>query len=239
MRQEMTLLSGFGMMLKIGGILFAILGAFASEDRLSLVGVGLIIVLLGYFVNLLDEIFNRTESLPPIDSPSLRSRWKTGFAILFGSGCLFAVAFQPIEAAIDWIARGRSVSSVAAVGLKGLALVVLGPLIFSVFCESQIWARLSAFWLRGFKLGIFAGLVILPWLLLQQAGNLILRLGAIDTDSRMAAGVRLLSMFVSFVVVPFWALPLFRRLSDSPLGRGLVDRAFRRDQDTRPATGMD
>lgn len=174
------------------------------------------------------------------EAQSLRSRWKAGIFLLLWSLLLFGGMLQLVDQVVDWMAELSSISPVAALAWKALILILFGPLIAAAACETQLFARLRSLWFRGLMLALIAGLVTLPFLLLSEATQLILRLGAIDTNSRTAAGLRLLFLLMSLIVVPVWVTPLLRRLSDTPLGRRMKDHlAQQKDSDLSSTAGIE
>lgn len=165
---DWSLLKGLGLTLKCAGVLVAPISLFRPEDWRVFLGTGVMLVLLGFLLSLLDEVIYRPESLPPIDAPSLRARWKTGFVILMWCSFMLNVLFDLLAGLIDWLHPGEADSSLGMLALKWGAFVVLGPFYFStVFLKKWRLARLRVFWRRGFILFLLAGLAPL---VLRAAG---------------------------------------------------------------------
>lgn len=226
---DWSLLKGLGLTLKCAGVLVAPISLFRPEDWRVFLGTGVMLVLLGFFVSLLDEVIYRPESLPPIDAPSLRARWKTGFVILMWCSFMLNALFDLLAGLIDWLHPGEEDSSLGMLTLKWGAFMVLGPFCFSnLFLKKRRLARLWVFWHKGFILFLLTGLVALPAFLVLQGSRWLRIFGGIEQGSQEEGVIILVTWGINILLMPFWILPLFRWIFNSLLGTQLPEFFGRR-----------
>jgi hypothetical protein len=158
-------------------------------------------------------------------SSSLGSRWWAGFTLLVVSGFALAVAFTPVDSAIQWLSRETGIFEAWAFGLLGftvIAVAVLCPLILAVLCDDRALAEISSLWVRGLRFGVVCLLAILPWIVAQRIFMLVGRIDGVNLGSQAGRWLQLLVWSVCLLFVPFWVSMVFRRLPQRMLGRGIL-----------------
>jgi hypothetical protein len=121
-----------------------------------------------------------------------------------------------------------ALESPGTMALVAFAGVLLGPLIIAAVLRirSQAWewpyGFFSSWWL-GLRSGLVFLLFTLPYLLTQGALKYSTVRGLVEADSQFEAILQAFILASCVMVLPFWCLMLFRRLSRTLAGKSLVE----------------
>lgn len=152
----------------------------------------------------------------------LRARLNAGCLLLWISGVALALAFSPIDSAMDWIAQEAATFKAPPAtwtAIEVAALVILGPIVIGTLAHIrsegfyQTFARIFSFWWAGLKSGIVCLLLLVPFFVIRQV------IKSVAPNSLFLVLLALLC-----ISAPFWSLLLIRRLPKALLSGTLFER---------------
>lgn len=162
-----------------------------------------------------------------IFSYKIPPRWKSGCWALWLAGVLCAYILKHVASGIGWLVQQIDGLPPLASAIAGqVAVIVLTPLVISVLIYlwrdwKAFWTRAFSFWWLGFRISVIALLLILPFLILRQMSELLK--ASMGEPGTLMRWLVLSLAGIVFILLPFWAWAVLRRLPQTFLGRGLFD----------------